>query len=118
MLRKHAALPWRKTEFNSRWVVQKINGLWRSLVARLLWEQEVAGSIPASPTKKNNGWAGCWFLTVSHKDGHAGSIPAPVTMAPGREWQRSRLLTGSVGVRAPVELPKFVHRRNYSGVEK
>ena len=26
-------------------------GLWRSLVARLLWEQEVVGSTPTSPTK-------------------------------------------------------------------
>ena len=26
------------------------NGLWRSLVAHLLWEQGVAGSNPASPT--------------------------------------------------------------------
>ena len=25
-------------------------GLWRSLVARLLWEQEVVGSSPTSPT--------------------------------------------------------------------
>ena len=28
-----------------------IHGLWRSLAARLLWEQEVAGSNPASPTE-------------------------------------------------------------------
>lgn len=27
-----------------------INGLWRSLVARLLWEQNVTGSNPVSPT--------------------------------------------------------------------
>ncbi len=26
------------------------DGLWRSLVARLLWEQEVVGSSPTSPT--------------------------------------------------------------------
>ena len=27
------------------------NGVWRSLVAHLLWEQRVAGSNPVSPTK-------------------------------------------------------------------
>ena len=27
-----------------------VHGLWRSLVARLLWEQEVVGSSPTNPT--------------------------------------------------------------------
>ena len=27
-------------------------GVWRSLVARLLWEQDVAGSNPVTPTAK------------------------------------------------------------------
>ena len=27
-----------------------LHGLWRSLVARLLWEQEVVGSSPTNPT--------------------------------------------------------------------
>ena len=32
----------------------KINGVWRSLVAHLVWVQGVEGSNPSTPTKKNN----------------------------------------------------------------
>ena len=37
---------------NVRWAVQfvRVGGAWRSLVARLLWEQEVLGSNPGAPT--------------------------------------------------------------------
>ncbi len=31
-------------------------GAWRSSVARLLWEQEVAGSNPAAPTEESPAW--------------------------------------------------------------
>lgn len=34
------------------WHNQAVDGLWRSLAARVLWEHEVAGSNPASPTSR------------------------------------------------------------------
>jgi hypothetical protein len=34
----------------ARWVWQGIGGLWRSLVARFVWDEDVAGSNPVSPT--------------------------------------------------------------------
>ena len=47
-------------------------GAWRSLVARLLGVQEVAGSNPVVPTKKKKGWralcAAQWII-----DGKIGS---------------------------------------------
>ncbi len=30
--------------------MERLFGVWRSLVARLLWEQEVGGSNPSTPT--------------------------------------------------------------------
>jgi hypothetical protein len=36
------------------------SGAWRSLVARLLWEQEVAGSNPAAPI--------CWRKTSDPRE--------------------------------------------------
>jgi hypothetical protein len=32
-----------------------LNGAWRSPVARMLWEHDVAGSNPAAPTNHNKG---------------------------------------------------------------
>src|SRR5690606_11936361 len=37
----------------------RLHGVWRSLVALLLWEQEVGGSNPSTPTKFPVA-AGCW----------------------------------------------------------
>src|SRR5690606_2168328 len=39
-------------------VASQAYGLWRSLVARLLWEQEVVGSSPTSPTTESTRRAG------------------------------------------------------------
>lgn len=36
-------------------VVPKVDGEWRSLAARLLWEQEAGGSNPPSPTAGREG---------------------------------------------------------------
>ena len=36
--------------FAARAFVSSVAGMWRSLVARLLWEQDVAGSNPVIPT--------------------------------------------------------------------
>lgn len=36
---------------------QGIGGLWRSLVARFVWDEDVAGSNPVSPTNQGQGQA-------------------------------------------------------------
>lgn len=44
-------------------------GMWRSLVARSLWEREVAGSIPAIPTLASGIWR-CrrlWATTLNRQ---------------------------------------------------
>jgi hypothetical protein len=55
------------------------NGAWRSLVAHLLWEQRVAGSNPAAPTKNNLAKIAPVAQGIEHrpsKPGVAGSNPA------------------------------------------
>src|SRR5688500_9954525 len=58
-------------------------GTWRSLVARLLWEQEVAGSNPAVPTEQEG-------RAVSAPEGDAGDRSALNLVAP---LSRIRVLT-------------------------
>ena len=40
-------------------------GAWRSLVARLLWEQEVLGSNPGAPTTSTRSIPGTWVTVYS-----------------------------------------------------
>jgi hypothetical protein len=35
------------------------SGLWRSLVARFVWDEDVAGSNPVSPTNSSTSWGSC-----------------------------------------------------------
>ena len=45
----------------------EIIGAWRSLVARLLWEQEVGGSNPLAPTSLSmDGTAGKGFVWIRY----------------------------------------------------
>ena len=41
-------------------------GAWRSLVARLLWEQEVGGSNPSAPTNLFNNLSPCSIVLGFH----------------------------------------------------
>ncbi len=57
--------------YNQKLLLEQENGTWRSLVARLLWEQDVAGSNPVVPTMR------VWFngRTSAFQADNAGSIP-------------------------------------------
>ena len=63
----------------------KVIGVWRSWLARLLWEQEVEGSSPFTPTSSYI-LCGCRIAAImlAFQAGDAGSIPAT----------RSRIMKG------------------------
>src|SRR5690606_41480085 len=59
-------------------VASQAYGLWRSLVARLLWEQEVVGSSPTSPTTESTRRAGPikWNPAAGVAQWQSSSLPS------------------------------------------
>src|SRR5262245_3332466 len=94
-------------------------GAWRSLVAHLLWEQRVAGSNPAAPTKQTSKDAPV-AQGIEHrpsKPGVAGSNPAgramthavkiPVTLVDVAQLVEPRIVIPAVVGSSPIVHPIF-----------
>ena len=83
-------------------------GVWRSLVARLLWEQDVAGSNPVTPTiflrHSQSFGANCasWGILASRSNASGAHICGCGSMV---ELQPSKLITR---VRFPSPAPNLV----------
>lgn len=76
------------------------HGAWRSMVAHLLWEQGVAGSIPAAPTKKLSAGSICTFL-----GGYSRRPLSPGSGAIAQQGER-RPCTAVRRVQSPLAPPK------------